>query len=126
LKFEPPREAMGALSLDERAKVRSTLAPGEEVLATVRAWFGESRRAWALTTRRILVTGEGGTPMLGEFPLADVSRLDCQPCGVGTALWLYTSHELVELHLANPDDAELFASEFERIQRDAMVLRIVN
>jgi hypothetical protein len=124
LQFEPPREAMAALSQDERQQVRGSLAAGEEVLATVRAWFGEHRRAWALTSRHVLVLGEGST-LLGSYPLDDVSRLDCEPCGVGTALWLYTSHQLVELHLASPEDAETFAATFERIQRDAMVLRIV-
>ena len=54
---EPPRETAGALSLDERSLVRRALAPGETLLATVRAWDGEARLAWALCGSRVIVEG---------------------------------------------------------------------
>lgn len=123
---EPPREAAGALSLDERSLVRGELAPGETVLATVRAWDGEMRLAWALSPTRVLVAQvERGVPRITAIPLDDIVRLDSQPAGIGSALWLYTHDQLFGLHLANEQEAECFVQGVEMLQREAMVLRIV-
>lgn len=126
LTLEPPRQATSALSLDERALVKSELAPGESLLATVRAWDGEMRLAWALTPTRVLVAQvERGTPRVTSIPLDDIVRLDSQPAGIGSALWLYTGDQLFGLHLANDEEAERFVQGLELLQREAMVLRIV-
>jgi hypothetical protein len=126
LKFEPPRVATSALSLDERTVIRTHLDPAEALLATVRAWDGEMRLAWALTPTRVLVaTVERGTPRVTSIPLDDIVRLDSQPAGIGTALWLYTGDQLFGLHLANEEEAECFVQGLELLQREAMVLRIV-
>ena len=123
---EPPRRAAGVLSLDERFLVRSELAPGESVLATVRAWDGEMRLAWSLSPTRVLVTQvENGVRRVTAIPLDDIVRLDSQPAGVGSALWLYTDDQLFGLHLANEQEAEHFVQGVESLQREAMVLRIV-
>lgn len=123
---ERPRETAGALSLDERSLVRGVLAPGETLLATVRAWDGEMQLAWALCdTYVIVVQVENGASRVTAIPLDDVVRLDSQPAGIGSALWLYTDDQLFELHLANEQEAECFVQGVEELQREAMVLRIV-
>jgi hypothetical protein len=116
---------MGSLAHDERSVVRATLGDGEQVLATVRAWDGETRLVWVLTDHRVLVaSAEPGE--LVAIQLSCISRLDLQPAGIGSALWLYADDQLYGLHLANDDEAECFVAAFEQRQADAMVLRIVH
>lgn len=123
---ERPRETAGALSLDERSLVRGALAPGETLLATVRAWDGEMRLAWALCGTRVIVAQvERGASRVTAIPLDDIVRLDSQPAGIGSALWLYTDDQLFGLHLANEQEAEAFVQGVEQLQRETMVLRIV-
>jgi hypothetical protein len=123
---EPPRETAGALSLDERSLVRRALAPGELLLASVRAWDGEVRLAWALCDSRVIVAQvEHGVCRVTAIPLDDIVRLDSQPAGLGSTLWLYTGDQLFGLHLANEQEAECFVQGVEALQREAMVLRIV-
>ena len=123
---EPLHVPMGALSQDERGAVRAALGDGEQVLTTVRAWDGETRLAWVLTDRRVLVAQvEVAEVRVMGLLLEEVTRLDLQPAGVGSAIWLYTDDQLYGLHLANDTEAEGFVSGFEQRQRDAMVLRIV-
>jgi hypothetical protein len=81
---------------------------------------------WALTSTRVLVAqAERSGPQVTSIPLDDIVRLDSQPAGIGSALWLYTGDQLFGLHLANEEEAECFVQGVELLQRETMVLRIV-